>query len=105
MLRLASAAPTMSLQNRQATPLLLTFWENGCNVDTPNQSTFVFSKDGPSYSGDCVPAPAYNWQNLEVEQGTDKFTVEFFSGEGCNNSVLVRFAFSAKNSAKTSYRK
>ena len=89
---LVNAAPAQasSLDKRQTDQrLLITFWEAGCNTDG-GQSTFIYSDDGPSMSGDCEATANFGWKNYEVENlGTQSWSIEFFSGLGCNNPVLV----------------
>ncbi|KAB8664831.1 hypothetical protein FH972_026255 [Carpinus fangiana] len=87
----AAAVPSLTSRNAQDDPMLLTWWENGCDVaGDANQSTFVFSDDGPSYPGDCVPTPEYNWQSVKLDQDSGAtYSVDLYSGEGCNNFITT----------------
>ncbi|CAK1366482.1 unnamed protein product [Cercospora beticola] len=90
-LAFVSAAPTLVTRNDKIDPLLLTFWENGCNVEgTSNQITYPFSREGPAYPGDCVATGLYNWQSTEIVQDKGaSYSIELFSGEGCNNPIVT----------------
>ncbi|CZT25273.1 uncharacterized protein RCC_11001 [Ramularia collo-cygni] len=96
MLTLVAAAPSNILsRNPSSDPMLLTWWDNGCAQPNPsdgpgNSNTYVFSSEGPSYPGDCVATPSYNWQSVKLQQDSDaSYSVELFSGEGCNNPILT----------------
>ncbi|PIA93764.1 hypothetical protein CB0940_05180 [Cercospora beticola] len=90
-LALVNAAPTILKRNDRTDPLLLTFCENGCGVDgVSNQVTYPFSNEGSAFPGDCVPTGYYNRQSVEIVQDSEQsYTVELFSGEGCNNPILT----------------
>ncbi|PPJ59977.1 hypothetical protein CBER1_10148 [Cercospora berteroae] len=90
-LTFVNAAPTLVARNDKTDPPLLTFWENGCNVDgKSNQITYSFSSEGSSYPGDCVATGLYNWQSTEIFQDEgSSYSIELFSGEGCNNPIVT----------------
>jgi len=108
----AAAAPRLLAGRGPEDTLYVTFWENGCgDTKVGTSSTFYVS----TYAGIFLPfehrsdivsqgtnpdvastAPEaceinghYNWQSVQIRQptGADKYSVDFFSGEGCNNPI------------------
>lgn len=92
---LASAATlpgnVTAKRNTKDDPLLVTFWEKGCQTDG-GQETIVISDDGPTKPGDCVAIDNYGWTSVQIDEDTaTTYNIDIFSGLGCNNFVLVSF--------------
>jgi hypothetical protein len=55
--------------------------------------TFTINEtDGNHHSGDCVLLPIDGWQSIDVKQPKNTeavYSIELFSGEGCNNYIIV----------------
>jgi hypothetical protein len=98
-LAIVNAAPQSSVFRRQGwseETAFITFWEKGCGVDgSDNQSTFIVNEtDGEYHSGDCAKLGQTGWQSIDVKQPKNTeavYTIELFSGEGCNNYVIVSY--------------
>jgi hypothetical protein len=97
-LALANAAPGKSfiVQRSVEETLYITFWESGCGVEgNGNSGTHYIHWDpaqGSNKPEDCVLEANVGWQSANVRQPTDtqyKYSIDFFSGEGCNNPILV----------------
>jgi hypothetical protein len=85
--------------------LYVTFWEKGCQdpSDTDgNIATFTVNEvdETADRPGDCVQLTAYGWQSINILQPTDeakKYSIEIFSGLGCNNPLLVSLSLCAQD--------
>jgi hypothetical protein len=57
------------------------------------------SEDGPGKPEECNINGNINWQSIQIQQpssGDFKYSVDLFSGEGCNNPIAVSFPHSCE---------
>lgn len=90
-----------AIRARAENELQVTFWVAGCaNNDcgvVGCSQTYRYAENvaeneiGFNKPGDCIGAPNYRYQALDVLSLEDEvWSVDLFSGEGCNNFVRVR---------------
>lgn len=76
--------------------LYVTFWKYGCGPHKPEESdsstNYINESQGNGRPGDCMKNNYDGWTAIEIrqpEQTWIKYSVELFSGEGCNNPLYV----------------